>query len=117
MPVLWRRLAHRIRSSDQVSASPDLAERDRYVAAQPIASVRVQDRVRLRGTLQSIAYTSTARRLEAELRDETGAIIVIWMGRQTIPGLVAGRVLEVRGTLTISEGRRVIFNPAYEIVP
>ena len=115
MPVLWRRLAHRIRSSDQASASPDLAER--YVAAQPIASVRVQDRVRLRGTLQSIAYTSTARRLEAELRDETGAIIVIWMGRQTIPGLVAGRVLEVRGTLTISEGRRVIFNPAYEIVP
>ncbi|MDO5286065.1 MAG: DNA-binding protein [Actinomycetia bacterium] len=116
MPGLWPRLLRWVGSSDEELGAEDAAERSRGTGAQPISSARARERVHLRGSLQSIRYTSTARRLEAELSDGTGAVTVIWMGRQTIPGLVAGRVLEIRGTLTVSDGRRVIFNPAYEIV-
>ena len=71
----------------------------------------------LRGTIQAITLSPEEehRRLDVELDDGTGSITLVWMGRRLIPGIDVGRTVDVWGTLTISDGRRVIFNPSYEL--
>jgi hypothetical protein len=40
----------------------------------------------------------------------------VWLGRRTIAGLGTGRRLRATGRITTSEGRRLIYNPRYELV-
>ncbi len=117
MPGVVRRFLRRLASSDADLAAELLAEDSRSIGARPLAEARVRERVHARGVLRSITVTPGGHRLEAELNDGSGSVVLIWMGRQLIPGVEAGRTLDVRGTLTVSGGRRVIFNPAYEIRP
>jgi hypothetical protein len=55
--------------------------------------------------------------LEAELYDGSGSVTLVWLGRRTLAGLAAGRQLRATGRLTTAEGRRLIYNPRYELVP
>lgn len=54
--------------------------------------------------------------LEAELYDGTGTVTLVWLGRRTIAGVSPGRQLRALGRITTSEGRRLIYNPRYELV-
>lgn len=54
--------------------------------------------------------------LEAELDDGSGTVRLVWMGRETVPGIEAGRRLRVTGRLTLADGRRTIFNPKYQLL-
>lgn len=115
----WRRLAHRLVSSNAELVSEQLAHEAESAGCQQIQKARVRDRVHLRGTVEAITVHPEQQRrgLGVELDDGTGSITLIWMGRRLIPGIEVGRTVEVWGTLTISDGRRVIFNPAYQILP
>ena len=53
--------------------------------------------------------------LEAELFDGTEGVTLIWLGRRRIPGIEPGRTMRVRGRLALREGRKVLYNPYYEI--
>ena len=53
----------------------------------------------------------------AELYDGTGSLSLIWLGRRQIAGVEPGRRMRVEGLVTQSEGRPVLFNPRYELVP
>jgi hypothetical protein len=55
--------------------------------------------------------------LVAELYDGTGTLAVIWLGRRQIAGVEPGRRLRVEGMVTEQDGRPVLFNPRYELVP
>jgi len=55
--------------------------------------------------------------LEAELYDGSGTLAVVWLGRRQILGVEPGRGLVVHGRVAINEGRRVMFNPKYELRP
>ncbi len=113
----WRRVFRRLASSNDDLVSEDLSRQAETAGAQTISGTQIRQRVHLRGAIHSITLSpeSENRRLEAELIDGTGSVTIIWMGRRIIPGIEVGRTIDVRGTLTVSDGRRVIFNPAYDI--
>ena len=40
---------------------------------------------------------------------------MIWLGRRRIPGIEPGRTMRVRGRMAVRDGRKVLYNPYYEI--
>jgi RecG-like helicase len=80
---------------------------------QPGAQIEVVGTVRSVSVHPSIKSPS----LEIELYDGSGVVTVVWMGRRTIPGIVAGRTMKVCGRLTCNTERPTIFNPRYELRP
>ena len=53
--------------------------------------------------------------LQAELGDGTDQVRLVWLGREHIPGIEPGRVLQVEGRLSVQHGRPTIFNPRYDL--
>jgi hypothetical protein len=53
--------------------------------------------------------------LEAELYDGSGTVTLVWLGRRTVAGLGPGRQVKATGRITTAEGRRLIYNPRYEL--
>ena len=53
--------------------------------------------------------------LEVELRDGSGAVTLLWLGRRQIPGIDPGRTIKVWGRISCHEGRRLMYNPRYEL--
>jgi hypothetical protein len=53
--------------------------------------------------------------LRAELDGGTERITLVWLGRDRIPGIEPGRVLAAEGMLSRQGGRRVIYNPRYDL--
>jgi hypothetical protein len=70
------------------------------------------------GTIRSVTIRPRAGvpALEADVYDGTGTVTLVWLGRRTIAGLGTGRRLRATGRITTSEGRRLIYNPRYELV-
>ena len=52
-----------------------------------------------------------------QLFDGSGDLDVVWLGRRAIPGIRPGVYLRVRGRVQVPPRRRVMYNPAYEIIP
>jgi len=74
--------------------------------------VQIQGRVRtLR--VQPLAGTAT---LECVLADDTGAISIVFLGRDKIPGIEVGTRLRATGTAGERRGRLAILNPVYELL-
>jgi hypothetical protein len=80
---------------------------------QPGAQVEVVGSIRS----VSVAPSTKSPALEIQLYDGSGVVSVVWMGRRTIPGIVAGRTVKVCGRLTCNTDRPIIFNPRYELRP
>ena len=53
--------------------------------------------------------------LRAELGPGADRVTVIWLGRNHITGVEPGRVLAVEGTLSRQSGRRIMYNPRYDL--
>ena len=83
----------------------------------PIDQAPDRERVRLRGTLRTVTLRPRGGvpALEAELYDGTGAVLVVWLGRRRIAGIEPGRTLTARGRFAAFDGKRVIYNPWYEL--
>lgn len=73
--------------------------------------------VTVAGRLKSVVYTprETVPTLEAELFDGTGTVTLVWLGRRRIAGIEPGRTLTASGRFAFVDGRRVIYNPRYEL--
>ncbi|MGH9093726.1 MAG: OB-fold nucleic acid binding domain-containing protein, partial [Acidimicrobiales bacterium] len=54
--------------------------------------------------------------LECVLTDDTGRLIVAFLGRRQIAGLVPGARLVVDGTIGMRKGRLTMINPTYELL-
>ena len=69
------------------------------------------------GRLRSVELSpkDAAATLEAELFDGTDGVTLIWVGRRRIPGIEPGRLIKVRGRLAVRNGRKVVYNPYYEL--
>jgi hypothetical protein len=55
--------------------------------------------------------------LRAELSAATEPVTIVWLGRTAIAGIEPGRTLAVEGKLSVQRGRKVIYNPRYELAP
>jgi hypothetical protein len=83
----------------------------------PVSACRKGQIVTVTGRLKSVVYTprETVPTLEAELFDGSGSVTLVWLGRRRIPGIEPGRSLTARGRFAAFDGRRVIYNPWYEL--
>ncbi|MCZ7434120.1 OB-fold nucleic acid binding domain-containing protein [Streptomyces sp. WMMC1477] len=75
--------------------------------------------VKVTGTLRTVTLRPRAGvpALEAELFDGSDSLDVVWLGRQAIAGIEPGRTLIASGRIAMNRGRRVLFNPKYELRP
>ncbi|MDO4411871.1 OB-fold nucleic acid binding domain-containing protein [Cutibacterium sp.] len=116
---MLRRVLHRVTASNEDLADDDLQRSSINAGVSTIGAAKLRTRASLQGRIDVLTLNprGTNRWLEAELRDGTGAVTLIWMGRRRIPGLRAGRRIKVEGMITEANGRRVIYNPRYTILP
>jgi hypothetical protein len=91
----------------------------REEGAVPIQSCEDRQRVQLTGTVSCVTINPRGGHpaLEVELTDGSGMVTLLWLGRREIPGIDAGRSLKVWGRISCHDGRRLLYNPRYELLP
>lgn len=113
----FRRLGRRLTQDlDQLDAQ-ELAETSEASGASRASECRRGDEATMLGRLRSVEACpkSAGASVQAEFFDGTDAITLVWIGRRRIPGIEPGRRILVRGRVGDRDGRKVIFNPYYEL--
>lgn len=79
-------------------------------------AVEPRHRAVLIGTVVSVRSHRRAGSpcLDAVLDDGTGTVVLRWLGRRVVPGVVQGAVLRVEGTIGRHHGTLVVLNPLWE---
>ena len=110
---------HRLTSTAQVLEDEDLLEASGRDGGTPVSELPDRQQACVCGTVRSVTLRPRAGvpALVAELYDGTGTLTVVWLGRRQIAGIVAGRRLRVHGRVAQRDGRPVLFNPTYELLP
>jgi hypothetical protein len=113
----FKRMLRRLTSDVEVLDAADLSEDSERSGAQRAAECACGQEVTVFGRLRSVEFCphDADASLEAELFDGTEGVTLIWLGRRRIPGIEPGRTLRVRGRLAVRNGRKVLYNPFYEI--
>ena len=95
------------------------AEPDPAAGAVPIADVRFRERARVSGRVRSVRIQPWAgvATLECTLVDETGGLLVVFLGRREVAGLHCGTRLVVEGMVGERHGCFAILNPDYDFLP
>ena len=116
-PGYWRRLVrHLTRDVSELDAE-DLSRRVEQSGAQRASECCCGQPVTVIGRLRSVEHCPRAAvaTLEAELFDGSEAITLVWLGRRRIPGIEPGRTVRASGRLAVRDGRKVLYNPYYEL--
>lgn len=76
-------------------------------------------RVRVTGALSQVrpGVPGGPPMLRAEVGGGRDAVTVIWLGRTSIAGIEPGRPVALEGTLALRHGRKVMYNPRYDLAP
>lgn len=115
-----RRMLSRLTSSTEELEAEELRQESAAESgSRPIAACGDRDLVTVAGTLRAVTLRPRAGvpALEAELFDGTEALDMVWLGRRSIAGIEPGRRLVASGRISHARGRRVLFNPRYELRP
>ncbi len=107
----WASDSESDRGAQQVRTQAETYPKLSEVGDRQVASIR--------GTIQTVTLQPRAGlpALEAELFDGTDMLTLIWLGRRRIGGIDCGRKLIATGRITTVEGRRVMYNPRYQLLP
>ncbi len=111
------------RAFKRLAASPaELEADDLRQESQQSGCVRIdnagdRDVVTVFGHVKcvSLAPRAGAPTLEADLYDGSAMLTLVWLGRRKIAGIRPGVELVATGRVSHHDGRRVIFNPRYEL--
>ncbi|KAF4406904.1 MULTISPECIES: OB-fold nucleic acid binding domain-containing protein [Streptomyces] len=114
-----RRMLDRLSSSQAELHADELRQDARDAGCSRICDCHDREIVKVTGTLRTVTQRPRAGvpALEAELFDGTAPLDVVWLGRRSITGIEPGRRLIASGRISVSHGRRVLFNPKYELRP
>lgn len=84
-----------------------------------IADTRDRERAVVQGRVRSLTLptTTSVTALVVEIADQSGSAQLVFVGRKAVPGIRCGVTLRASGRVSIQGAHRVIYNPAYEIVP
>lgn len=124
-----RRLVRKLTSDVEALDADDLSSDADRSGARRASECACGEEVTVFGRLRSVEFCAQADDaagteggggtgkacLEAELFDGTEGVTLIWLGRRRIPGIEPGRTMRARGRLAIRDGRKVLYNPYYEI--
>ncbi|MFR9804580.1 OB-fold nucleic acid binding domain-containing protein [Pseudonocardia sp. RS010] len=114
----FRRMLRKLTSDVDVLDADDLTEDSERSGAQRASECACGQEVTMLGRLRSVEFCAeddTSAQLQAELFDGTEGVTLVWMGRRRIPGIEPGRTMRVRGRISVRDGRKVLYNPYYEI--
>lgn len=113
----FKRMLRRLTSDVEVLDAEELSDDVESEGARRASDCACGEEVTVFGRLRSVEFCSqdADASLEAELFDGTEGVTLIWLGRRRIPGIEAGRTMRVRGRLAVRDGRKVLYNPFYEI--
>lgn len=113
----FRRLARRITTDVDTLDASEMSETAEASGAQRACDCSRGEEVTVLGRLRSVEVCpqAAAATLEAELFDGTEGVMLVWIGRRRIPGIEPGRTIRVRGRLAERDGRKVLYNPEYEL--
>ena len=115
---VFRRALRRLASSNAQLEDEDRQRVVRETGAMPIKSCGDRQVVDLCGDVASVTINPHGGKpaLEVELRDGSGSVTLVWLGRRRIPGIEPGRNIRIAGRISCSaNGQRVVFNPRYEL--
>lgn len=114
-----RRAMRRFTAQTDELDAEELKRRSEHAGAQPVAECVDRMPATVFGTVRALTIRPRAGTpaLEADLYDGSGVVTLVFVGRRTIAGIEPGRRLRATGRVTTNEGRRVMFNPRYELLP
>lgn len=117
-PGRFRRAVSRLASEEDVLEARDLQKQSASAGATAVTDCQNRKQVVVVGTVRSLTLRPRAGTptLEVDLYDGSGTVTLVWLGRRELAGIMPGRRLRATGRITTSGGRRVIFNPRYEIL-
>ncbi len=112
-----RRFFRRLTASEAELDAEELQRESEESGAVPACDCQRGQLVTLTGRLKTVVYTPRTNlpTLEADLYDGSDVVTLVWLGRRRIAGIEPGRQVEARGRVAIRDGRKVIYNPYYEI--
>lgn len=112
-----RRFFRRLTAGNEELEAEELLKDVGDAGATPISSCGERQRVCVMGTLRTVTLNPRggSPALEAELYDGSDFVDLIWLGRRKIAGVEPGRTVRAEGLVTMCSGRKVIFNPRYEL--
>ncbi|RFU41042.1 DNA-binding protein [Actinomadura logoneensis] len=112
-----RRFLRRMASSKEELEAEELQRSTGEEGATPITACGARQRACVAGTLRTVTLRPRggAPALEAELYDGTDVVNLVWLGRRKIAGIDPGRRLRAEGLVSLQDGRKVMFNPRYEL--
>lgn len=113
-----QRALRRLASTNAELESEDLQKTVHDQGAVPIKDCEDRQVVSLTGSVSTVTINPRGGHpaLEVELRDGSGAVTLVWLGRRQIPGIDPGMMIKVAGRISCHEGRRLIYNPKYELL-
>ena len=114
-----RSALRRLTSSDAELEAEDLRSESTRLGGTTVSELPDRAPAVVCGTIRTTTLRPRAGTpaLVAEVYDGTGVLTVVWLGRRTIAGIEAGRRIRVRGRVAQRDGRPVVFNPRYELLP
>ncbi|MCU0278808.1 MAG: OB-fold nucleic acid binding domain-containing protein [Candidatus Nanopelagicales bacterium] len=82
-----------------------------------ICDAGIGDVVEVSGRVHSVTLhpSGGVESFEADVADDTGIVHLVWLGRRRLTGIVPSRRISARGRVAERDGRKVIFNPEYEL--
>ncbi len=96
----------------------DLQPRGYFGSAIPVKDIVPRHPCVLRGRVRRtiLVRDLNGPSFECLLDDETGSVVLVFLGRSFVPGLFAGATLQVQGTPGTLGNRIAIINPLYEFL-
>ena len=84
----------------------------------PIVDAAPRVPVSVRGKIRSVRVQPSAgvHTIELKIVDDTGELVVVFLGRRQIAGLEVGRSVEVYGVIGEYRGTPRMLNPTYRLV-
>lgn len=117
----WSRLMGRLTKSSAELQADELHDASLRLGATPISALVPRQRVTVSGEVRSrwrCGLRCEVPALVAEVFDGTGTLILVhWLGRRAVAGIVPGVMLRIHGRVTDLRAGPTIYNPAYEISP
>jgi hypothetical protein len=112
-----RGFLRRLTSTKAELEAQELQKTSDSEGATPIKSCATRRRACVAGTLRTVTLRPRggAPALEAELYDGSDVIDLVWLGRRRIAGIEPGRLMRAEGLVSVQDGRKVMFNPRYEL--
>jgi hypothetical protein len=115
---VWGALSRWAASESEIDAAK-LRKNAQGAGCVSLSRVGDRERAKVQGVLHTVTLQPRAGvpSLEAELFDGSDVLTLIFLGRRRIMGVDCGRGMKVSGRVTTVDGRRVMYNPQYELLP